>query len=405
MTDLSFLSAPGMAAGFVAETRPRAHGAGVDLYEYDRVTAHLESLLQWPEACREAALRHRAAAERAAGRGRTRTAGERHRLAARWFHLAGLIPDPDRARAAELAREADRSMEQSLALLEPQARRLSGDGFAGWLRTPADAGSEVGGHAGLEVGGGADAEVGGHASSGVGGGTGSEVGGHADAEANGKRFPVAVVIPGMDSAKEEFHAVADALLARGVAVLAIDGPGQGVMGAGTVLDATGHRSAVSRALDALAEVDSAADGWGLDLGRIAVVGLSLGGYLAAAVAAHDPRVRAAVLVSGPYRLEWDGFVPFVTATLGLRCGSPDAARDFADRLDLAALAPQLRGPLLLVEGGDDRIPGMTNAEALAADLPHAEVLHVPYGNHLLGNAPTDWLPDTADWLAEALLTV
>ncbi|MFF2624525.1 alpha/beta hydrolase family protein [Kitasatospora griseola] len=372
MTDLSFLSAPGMAAGFVAETRPRANGAGVDLYEYDRVTAPLESLLQWPEACREAALRHRAAAERAAGRGRTRTAGERHRLAARWFHLACLIPDPDRARAAELAREADRSMEQSLALLEPQARRLSGDGFAGWLRTPADAGPQVGGHA--------------------------------DVEANGKRFPVAVVIPGMDSAKEEFHAVADALLARGVAVLAIDGPGQGVMGAGTVLDTTGHRKAVARALDTLAEVDSAADGWGLDLGRIAVVGLSLGGYLAAAVAANDPRVRAAVLVSGPYRLEWDRFVPFVTATLGLRCGGPDAARDFADRLDLAALAPQLRGPLLLVEGGDDRIPGMTNAEALAADLPHAEVLHVPYGNHLLGNALADWLPDTADWLVEALLT-
>ncbi|WP_404867817.1 alpha/beta hydrolase family protein [Kitasatospora griseola] len=373
MTDLSFLSAPGMAAGFVAKTRPRANGAGVDLYEYDRVTASLESLLQWPEACRAAALRHRAAAERAAGRGRTRTAGERHRLAARWFHLAGLIPDPDRARAAELARDADRSMEQSLALLEPQARRLSGDGFAGWLRTPADAGPQVGGHA--------------------------------DAEANGKRFPVAVVIPGMDSAKEEFHAVADAMLARGVAVLAIDGPGQGVMGAGTVLDATGHREAVARALDALAEVDPAADGWGLDLGRIAVVGLSLGGYLAAAVAAHDRRVRAAVLVSGPYRLEWDRFVPFVTATLGLRCGGPDAARDFADRLDLAALAPQLRGPLLLVEGGDDRIPGMTNAEALAADLPHAEVLHVPYGNHLLGNAPADWLPDTADWLVEALLAI
>ncbi|MFJ8440743.1 alpha/beta hydrolase family protein [Kitasatospora griseola] len=371
MTDLSFLSAPGMAAGFAAETRPRAHGAGVDLYEYDRVTAPLESLLQWPDACREAALRHRAAAERAEGRGRTRTAGERHRLAARWFHLAGLVPDPDRARAAELAREADRSMEQSLALLEPQARRLSGDGFAGWLRTPADASTPGGVHA----------------------------------DANGKRFPVAVVIPGMDSAKEEFHAVADALLARGVAVLAIDGPGQGVMGAGTVLDATGHRSAVARALDALAEVDPAADGWGLDLGRIAVVGLSLGGYLAATVAAHDPRVRAAVLVSGPYRLDWDGFVPFVTATLGLRCGSPEAARDFADRLDLAALAPQLRGPLLLVEGGDDRIPGMTNAEALAADLPHAEVLHVPYGNHLLGNALADWLPDTADWLAETLRTV
>ncbi|MGW4379913.1 alpha/beta hydrolase family protein [Kitasatospora sp. NPDC004531] len=363
-TDLSFLSAPGLAAGFAAETRPRAHGAGIDLFEYDRVTAPLESLLQWPDACRAAAHRHRTAAEQAAARGRTRTAGEHHRLAARWFHLGALIPDPDPARSAELERESDRSMELSLALLEPRARRLSGDGFTGWLRTPADA--------------------------------------------TGKRFPVAVVIPGMDSAKEEFHAVADALLARGVAVLAIDGPGQGVLAATTTLNATSHRHAVTRALDALAALDSepGADSTTaaerIDPERIAVVGLSLGGYLAAAVAAHDPRVTAAALVSGPYRLEWDALVPFVTATLSRHCGNPDAAREFADHLDLAALTPRLTRPLLLVEGGQDRIPGVTNAEALAAHLPHAEVLHVPHGNHLLGNALPDWLPDTADWLAETL---
>ncbi|MFD7640421.1 alpha/beta hydrolase family protein [Kitasatospora sp. NPDC059795] len=362
MTDhLSFLSAPGMAAGFTAETRPRAHGAGIDLYEYDRVTASLESLLQWPDACRAAALRHRAAAEQAAARGRTRTAGERHRVAARWFHLAALIPDPDRARAEGNERESDRSMEQALALLEPRARRLSGDGFTGWLRTPTGVNAE------------------------------------------GKRFPVAVVIPGMDSAKEEFHALADALLARDLAVLAIDGPGQGVLATTSALIAADHRRAVSRALDVLAET---AGTWelDLDLGQIAVVGLSMGGYLAAAAAAHDPRIRAAALISGPYHLEWEAFVPFVTATLTQRCGSPAAARAFADSVDLAALAPRLHCPLLLVEGGEDRIPGVTNAEALAADLPHAEVLHVPHGNHLLGNAPSDWLPDTADWLADALLT-
>ncbi|MFD8481134.1 alpha/beta hydrolase family protein [Kitasatospora sp. NPDC059673] len=406
MTDhLSFLSAPGMAAGFIAETRPRAHGAGIDLHEYERVTASLESLLQWPDVCRATALRHRAAAEQAVERGRTRTAGERHRLAARWFHLAALIPDPDRVRAEDNERESDRSMELSLALLEPRARRLSGDGFTGWLRTPADVIASTGSDTDVDViadaGSGASGGSGVGADLGVGAGSGADLGAGVRSDATGKRFPVVLVIPGMDSAKEEFHALADALLARGLAVLAIDGPGQGVLATRTVLNAEDHRRAAARALDALAE---ATDEWelDLDLGRIAVVGLSLGGHLAAAVAAHDPRVRAAALVSGPYRLEWDALVPFVTATLGQRCGSPDAARDFADSLDLAALAPRLRGPLLLVEGGEDRIPGVTNAEALAADLPHAEVLHVPHGNHLLGNAQADWLPDTADWLADAL---
>src|SRR6478609_1927247 len=90
MTELSFLTAPGTAAGFIAETRPRAHGAGIDPYEYDRVTATVDSLLHWPDACRAAALAHRGRAERAAARGRHRTAGQHHRLAARWFHLAAL---------------------------------------------------------------------------------------------------------------------------------------------------------------------------------------------------------------------------------------------------------------------------------------------------------------------------
>ncbi|MER6300217.1 alpha/beta fold hydrolase [Kitasatospora sp. NPDC001539] len=348
---MSVLDTPGLLPAFIAENRPRAHGAGLDLYEYARVTAPLTSLHEWPAAFAAAGRRYRAEAERAEAEGRTVTAGTSYRTAARWFHAAGLLPHPDRAAAARLAADADEAMRRALALLEPTAERVAGEGFAGWLRRPARAG---------EAG-----------------------------------APVVVVVPGMDSAKEEFHVLAEALLARGLAVLAIDGPGQGVLAATSAPEPDYHH-VVGRALDALAGRD------GLDPARTAVVGLSLGGYYAAKAAAHEPRLHAAVTVSGPYRLDWDGLVPFVTETLTQRCGSPEAARAFAARIDLTALAPTITLPLLVVEGGEDRIPGVTAATALASRAPNAELLLVPHGNHLLGTALPDWLPTTADWLATRL---
>ncbi len=39
--------------------------------------------------------------------------------------------------------------------------------------------------------------------------------------------PVVIMIPGLDSVKEELQATAEYLLSRGLAVIAIDGPGQG----------------------------------------------------------------------------------------------------------------------------------------------------------------------------------
>ncbi|MEU6231477.1 alpha/beta fold hydrolase [Kitasatospora sp. NPDC047058] len=347
--DLSFLDHPALLPAFVEENRPRATGAGLDPHEYTRVTAALPSLLGWPEACRAAGLRHLAAADQATAEGRRRTAGEAYRTAARWFHFAALLPHPDRAAAARAATEADEAMRSALARLEPAAERIEGGSFAGWLRRPAGDG----------------------------------------------RAPVVVVVPGMDSGKEEFHAVAEALLARGTAVFAMDGPGQGVLAATSTPDPDYHR-VVGRVIDALAARD------GVDATRVGVIGLSLGGYYAAVTAAHEPRVRATAVVSGPYRLDWDALVPFVTATLTQRCGGPEAARAFADRIDLTGLAPAITGPLLVVEGGEDRIPGVTTAESLARHAPDATLLHVPHGNHLLGNALVDWLPATADWLTTRL---
>ncbi|MGW0774763.1 alpha/beta hydrolase family protein [Streptomyces sp. NPDC002835] len=322
-------------AAYAESQFTRATGAGLDPHEYRRVTAGLASVDGWGEAFVRAAQQHVARAQQAAS---PVSAGEHYEVAARWFHIAALEPHTDQA-LAEAA--ADRAMGRALALLEPGARRVEGPGFTGWLRGPADAPATV------------------------------------------------LVVPGLDSSKEEFHDVTRALLRRGIAVFTMDGPGQGVLAATTTVRPDYHR-VIGRVVDAL----------GVD--RVGLIGLSLGGYYVAESAANEPRVAAAAAVSGPFHLDWDTAPPFVRDILTRRAGGREAARDFVRHVDLSAQAPRIECPLLVVDGGRDVIPGMTDGEPLARLAPRGEFLLVPHGDHLLGNARPDWLPATADWLVGAL---
>ncbi|GHC52936.1 alpha/beta hydrolase family protein [Streptomyces flavofungini] len=347
------------AAEFAAAQWSRATGTGVDPHEYQRVTGDLESVADWGPACVRTG---RGYVERvgggkspvsagagslasvgaeslvAAGAGSPLSAGECLLMAARWFHLATLAPYAEADRAAA---EADDALGRALALLEPGARRVRGEEFTGWLRGPADAPGTV------------------------------------------------IVVPGLDSAKEEFLDLVAALLARGLAVFAMDGPGQGALTATTTVRADYHR-VVGRVIDALG------------VPRVGVVGLSLGGYYAAGTAALEPRVAAAATVSGPFRLDWEELPQPVRDILIRRAGGTEAARAFARHVDLAALAPRITAPLLTVDGGQDVIPGVTNGEPLARLAPRGTHVSVPHGDHLLGNARPDWLPLLADWITHAL---
>ncbi|MDH6111605.1 dipeptidyl aminopeptidase/acylaminoacyl peptidase [Kitasatospora sp. MAP12-15] len=343
----TFFDTPDLLPAFVAGNFSRVVGAGVDPFEYGRVTAGLESLYDWPAALSRTGCAHLAAGERAEAAGNTLSAAASYRTAAAWLHCATVMPHPDREAFVQAEAAADQAMRRSLALLEPEAVRIEGPGFVGWLRRPAGA----------------------------------------------ARPPIAVIVPGMDSSKEEFHDVADALLGRGLAVASIDGPGQGLLAASSAPEPD-YDKVVGAVLDVLARYPE------LDHDRTAVIGLSMGGFYAAVAAAREPRVRAAAAVSGPSTLDWQQLPAFVIETLTQRCGSEDSAREFARRLDLTPLAGTIAVPLLVVDGGMDRIPGVANGASLAEAAPYGEYLLVPHGDHLLGNARADWLPATADWLAE-----
>ncbi|MGW7003214.1 hypothetical protein ACWGCW_10395, partial [Streptomyces sp. NPDC054933] len=130
----SFLQLPGILPELIKENRSRATGAGLDPYAYERVTAGLISLHDWPDAFRGAGRGHIAAAEHSEALGHRVSAGESYQVAARWFHYAVLLPHPDRATAALAAAEADDAMRRALARGGPRgapgggARPIAGGG-------------------------------------------------------------------------------------------------------------------------------------------------------------------------------------------------------------------------------------------------------------------------------------
>src|SRR6202011_4054558 len=99
-----------------------------------------------------------------------------------------------------------------------------------------------------------------------------------------ERPPVLLMIPGLDSVKEELQTTADHFLRRGVATLAIDGPGQGETEFVRSIEPAYERP-VAAVLDWLARrVD-------LDSNRVGIFGVSLGGHYAVRAAAFERRLK------------------------------------------------------------------------------------------------------------------
>src|SRR5262249_56346203 len=107
-----------------------------------------------------------------------------------------------------------------------------------------------------------------------------------------ERPPVVAMAMGLDSTKEECDAYEQPFLARGLATLAFDGPGQG----------EGQYDFAIRGdyeVPVAAVVDFIEMPRDLDAKRGALSGVSLGGYYAPRAAAFEKRVRACLAVGGP----------------------------------------------------------------------------------------------------------
>jgi 2,6-dihydroxypseudooxynicotine hydrolase len=108
-----------------------------------------------------------------------------------------------------------------------------------------------------------------------------------------KKPPVAVIISGLESTKEEARTMEDGLLRRNLATFTFDGPGQGEswFQGGLIVEFERATSAVIDYLENIPQVDAR---------RLGVFGPSMGGYLAPRSAACEQRIKACAFAGGMY---------------------------------------------------------------------------------------------------------
>jgi len=337
---------------------PRFVQAGVDYNDFVATTARVETWDEWlPAWCANADM-HAGMAEEAATRGAGLSAGEAWARATVGYHFAKFVwvVDPERSRGA--ADRAVAAMAMTHEYLDPDAERmevaLDGGRVVGNLRKPA---------------------------------------------ADGERPPLVLLVPGLDSTKEEFFRLEDVFLDRGMATLSIDGPGQGESGYELPIRSD-YEVAVAAVLDAIA------DRTDVDLDRVGLLGVSLGGYYAPRVLAFEERVRAGVGLSGPYRFSdiWDEAPPQTRETFVAKsfARDEDDGRARAAELDLEGVAERIRQPYLAITGRLDRLIPWEQTERAAREAPNGTFLLHEDGNHGCANVPYKTRPLAADWLRAQL---
>jgi 2,6-dihydroxypseudooxynicotine hydrolase len=285
------------------------------------------------------------------------TAGEAWGRAAVYFHFARFVwvLDAERSRAA--GDEAIAALRRAHELLDPTAERietgLDGGRIVANLRRPA----------GVE------------------------------------RPPLVVMIPGLDSTKEEFFRPEQVFLDRGMATLSLDGPGQGE-GGYTLPIRPDYEVAVAAILDAIADRSD------LDHERVGAMGVSLGGYYAPRAAAFEPRIRAVVGLSGPFNFGecWDGLPDITRETFVTKSHAADDAdgKRKAGELDLTGVLQHLDRPFMAITGRNDRLIPWEQTERQANEAPAGEFVMHDDGNHGCANVSYKTRPLIADWMRDRL---
>jgi len=337
---------------------PRFVANGVVLTDFEEVTGSIENWDDWCRAWSERAGLHEQMGREALAKQKFLSAGEHLNRAAVYYHFAKFlfVHDIPQMKAAHL--KAIECKLLALPHMRPPGERVEiayeGKKLYGILRKPA----------GIE------------------------------------RPPVMMMASGLDSTKEEMDAYEQPFLARGIATLAFDGPGQGEGEYDFAI--RGDYEAVVRAV-----ADFIGTRNDLDKAKIGLWGVSLGGYYAPRAAAFEKRVKACISLAGPYDWSeaWDGLPALTREAFRVRakCSSMEDAKRHAATLSLKGIAEKITCPLFVLTGKLDRIVPWKHAERLAGEAKGpVELMIIEDGNHIANNRAHRWRVQSADWMAEQL---
>ncbi len=346
----------------IANWAPRFLANGIDPNDFQRVAARVQDWAGWLREWSECGAMHQQMGEEAERRGQRESMAYHYFHAAMAYHFGKFlaVDFPDQLRAAhELAVDC---YSRALPWFDLPGERMAipfEDGLTIWgvLRKPIKP-------------------------SGAG------------------RPPVVLLIPGLDSVKEELHSYGDDFLRRGMATLALDGPGQGEMEFERPMRSD-YEVVARAAIDALERRDD------LDASRVGMLGVSLGGFYAPRAAAFEPRIRALIALAGPYSVP-DAFdqMPSLTQEAFIHRSGATSRADAIERLrsfTLEGTLSRVTAPSLVIMGRQDRVIPPHDAERVAQELGGpVDLWMFDDGNHVCNNIPYKHRPQMADWMRERL---
>ena len=348
----------------IAHWAPRFIAQGVDYNDFVRTTERIQTWADWCTEWQRTAAEHETLARAAEARKSPLSAADAWVQAAMCHHFGKFVffDDMEQLRSASAATAAD--FARAAPLLDPPAEPVripyAGTFLPGYVRRPYGVAAP----------------------------------------------PVVLLIAGLDSTKEEFHTFTGLFLRRGVATLAVDGPGQGEMEFELPIEPDFEKP-VGAVLDFLS---SRTD---LDSGRVAAAGVSLGGYYAARAGAKEHRLAACIAHGAVWSIheifknhgESHPLAPWIKFVFGCRTMPETIERARAFTLD--GVLEEMRCPFLIVHGGHD-VLGMSQAtktheyaKAKGVDATLRFVMPEETGaDHCQHDNPTIGQELMADWLAD-----